>query len=152
MTPMSRELVPATADSRTFARDLTRRAMLPYYREFDLLWIEEAFDEAWGWREQWLVKEGEQVLGFCSLSQDRQALFIRELHLLPEHRGHGIGGWVLEQLAEWAARRRLPLLRLMVFRSNPARRLYARSGFVEMGEDDCFVRMQRNVMVAGARS
>jgi CheY-like chemotaxis protein len=34
--------------------------MLPYYREFDLLWIEEAFDEAWGWREQWLVVEDEQ--------------------------------------------------------------------------------------------
>ncbi|MEA5673484.1 GNAT family N-acetyltransferase [Pseudomonas sp. MH2] len=152
MTQLSLELVPATAGCRTFARDLTRRAMLPYYREFDLLWIEEAFDEAWSWREQWLVKAGEQVLGFCSLSQDRQALFIRELHLLPEYRGHGVGSWVLGQLAGWAAQRRLPLLRLMVFRSNPARRLYARSGFVEIGEDDCFVRMQRNVMVAGATS
>ncbi|MGW7775238.1 GNAT family N-acetyltransferase [Pseudomonas machongensis] len=152
MTQLSLELVPATAGCRTFARDLTRRAMLPYYREFDLLWIEEAFDEAWSWREQWLVNAGEQVLGFCSLSQDRQALFIRELHLLPEHRGHGVGSWVLGQLAGWAAQRRLPLLRLMVFRSNPARRLYTRSGFVEVGEDDCFVRMQRNVMVTGARS
>ena len=33
--------------------------------------------------------------GFCSLSQDRQALFIRELHLLPEHRGvvSALGYW-----------------------------------------------------------
>ncbi len=117
--------------------------MLPYYREFDLLWIEEAFDQAWGWREQWLVMEGEAVLGFCSLSQDRQGLFIRELHLVPEQRGRGVGSQVLEMLATWAAQRRLPLLRLMVFKSNPARQLYRRHGFVEMGEDDCFVRMQR---------
>ncbi|MFJ4068073.1 GNAT family N-acetyltransferase [Pseudomonas sp. NPDC089996] len=137
------ELIAASDADCTFARDLTRRAMLPYYREFDLLWIEEAFDEAWGWREQWLVMEGETVLGFCSLSQDRQALFIRELHLVPEQRGRGVGGQVLETLAEWAAQRRLPLLRLMVFKSNPARQLYLRHGFVEMGEDDCFVRMQR---------
>ncbi|PVZ41163.1 GNAT family N-acetyltransferase [Pseudomonas sp. CC120222-01a] len=136
-------LVAASDVWRTFARDLTRRAMLPYYREFDLLWIEQAFDEAWGWREQWLVMEGETVLGFCSLSQDRQALFIRELHLLPEQRGRGVGSQVLETLARWAAQRRLPLLRLMVFKSNPARQLYLRHGFVEMGEDDCFVRMQR---------
>ncbi|MDR0208266.1 MAG: GNAT family N-acetyltransferase [Pseudomonas putida] len=142
---MPLELVPATDAHRTFARDLTRRAMLPYYREFDLLWIEEAFDEAWGWREQWLVTEQGQVLGFCSLSQDRQALFIRELHLLPEHRGRGVGAWVLETLAQWAGQRRLPLLRLMVFNSNPARQLYARHGFVEMGEDECFVRMQRAI-------
>ncbi|MFK0309654.1 GNAT family N-acetyltransferase [Pseudomonas sp. NPDC090233] len=137
------KLIPATDDHRTFARDLTRRAMLPYYREFDLLWIEEAFDQAWGWREQWLIVEGESVLGFCSLSQDRQALFIRELHLLPEYRGRGVGSWVLGQLADWAGQRRLPLLRLMVFKSNPARQLYRRNGFVEMGEDECFVRMQR---------
>lgn len=139
------ELTPATDAYRTFARDLTRRAMLPYYREFDLLWIEEAFDEAWGWREQWLVTQEGQVLSFCSLSQDRQALFIRELHLLPEHRGRGVGAWVLETLAQWAGQRGLPLLRLMVFKSNPARQLYRRHGFVEMGEDDCFVRMQRGV-------
>lgn len=137
------ELVTASDAWCSFARDLTRRAMLPYYREFGLLWIEEAFDEAWGWREQQLVMEGEAVLGFCSLSQDRQALFIRELHLLPEQRGRGVGGQVLETLAEWAGQRRLPLLRLMVFKSNPARQLYLRHGFVEMGEDDCFVRMQR---------
>lgn len=142
---MPLELIAATDNDLAFARDLTRRAMLPYYREFDLLWIEQAFDEAWGWREQWLVVEDGTVLGFCSLSQDRQALFIRELHLLPEHRGRGVGGWVLETLAGWAAQRRLPLLRLMVFRSNPARQLYQRHGFVEMGEDDCFVRMQRAI-------
>lgn len=142
---MPLQLTPATDAHRTFARDLTRRAMLPYYREFDLLWIEEAFDEAWSWREQWLVVEQGQVLGYCSLSQDRQALFIRELHLLPEHRGRGVGGWVLGTLARWAGQRRLPLLRLMVFKSNPARQLYRRHGFVEMGEDECFVRMQRDI-------
>lgn len=142
---MAMNLVPATDAHRSFARDLTRRAMLPYYREFDLLWLEDAFDQAWGWREQWLVMEGDTVLGYCSLSQDRQALFIRELHLLPEHRGRGIGSRVLEALAGWAKQRRLPLLRLMVFRSNPARQLYQRRGFVEMGEDECFVRMQRTI-------
>ncbi|WP_194791156.1 GNAT family N-acetyltransferase [Pseudomonas sp. UFMG81] len=147
---MSLELIPATDAHRDFARDLTRRAMLAYYREFDLLWIEEAFDEAWGWREQWLVVEEGEVLGFCSLSQDRQALFIRELHLLPEHRGRGVGGRVLEALAGWTVQRRLPLLRLMVFSSNPARRLYLRHGFVEVGVDECFVRMQRAVLPAGA--
>ncbi|MEX5339468.1 GNAT family N-acetyltransferase [Pseudomonas sp. I2] len=142
---MPLRLSPASDTHLTFARDLTRRAMLPYYREFDLLWIEEAFDEAWTWREQWLVMDGDELLGFCSLSQDRQALFIRELHLLPTHRGRGVGSWVLETLAGWAAQRQLPLLRLMVFKTNPARQLYRRRGFIEMGEDECFVRMQRAI-------
>lgn len=138
-------LMPAKDAHRAFARDLTRRAMLPYYREYDLLWVEEAFDQSWGWREQWVVMDEGELLGFCSLSQDTHALFIRELHLVPEHRGRGVGSWVLEELASWSALRYLPLLRLMVFKNNPARRLYLRHGFVEMGEDDCFVRMQRTI-------
>lgn len=139
------QLIPATDQHRTFARDLTRRAMLRYYHEFDLLWIEEAFDQAWGWREQWLIVENDTVLGFCSLSQDRQALYIRELHLLEKARGQGIGTQVLEQLAGWAAERRLPLMRLTVFKSNPAQALYRRQGFEAVGEDECFVRMQRAI-------
>lgn len=139
------QLIPATDQHCTFARDLTRRAMLRYYHEFDLLWIEEAFDQAWSWREQWLIVEGETVLGFCSLSQDRQALYIRELHLVEDARGRGIGTQVLEQLAGWAGERRLPLMRLTVFKSNPAQALYRRQGFAAVGEDECFVRMQRAI-------
>ncbi|QBF26440.1 GNAT family N-acetyltransferase [Pseudomonas tructae] len=142
---MTLQLTPATDQHRTFARDLTRRAMLPYYREFDLLWQEEAFDQAWEWREQWLISEDQQPVGYFSLSQDRQALFIRELHLLESCRGRGIGSWVLTQLADWTRQRHLPLLRLMVFSSNPARLLYLRQGFVCVGEDECFVRMQRAI-------
>lgn len=139
------ELIGASDAHRDFARDLTRRAMLPYYHEFGLLWVEEAFDQAWAWREQWLVMQDDQVLGFCSLSQDRQALFIRELHLSEQHRGRGVGSQVLQTLAVWAAQRGLPLLRLMVFKSNPARQLYLRQGFIDMGNDECFVRMQRTI-------
>ncbi|WP_442513000.1 GNAT family N-acetyltransferase [Pseudomonas promysalinigenes] len=139
------ELIGASDAHRDFARDLTRRAMLPYYHEFGLLWVEEAFDQAWAWREQWLVMQDDQLLGFCSLSQDRQALFIRELHLSEQHRGRGVGSQVLQTLAGWAAQRRLPLLRLMVFKSNPARQLYLRQGFIDMGNDECFVRMQRAI-------
>ena len=90
--------------------------------------------------------ENDEVLGFCSLSQDRHALYIRELHLLEQARGRGIGAEVLEQLAGWAADRRLGQLRLTVFKSNPAQALYRRRGFEAVGEDECFLRMQRVIV------
>lgn len=128
-----------------FARDLTRRGMLRYYCEFDLLWQDEAFDQAWGWREQWLVMDDERRLGFCSLSQDMRALYIRELHIARECHGRGTGTWVLRELNAWAAQRRLSWLRLTVFKTNPARQLYLREGFCEEGTEECFIRMQRSV-------
>lgn len=142
---MTRCLVAASDQDLSFARDLTRCGMLRYYCQYDLLWLDEAFDQAWGWREQWLVMDGERRVGFCSLSQDRHALYIRELHITDEARNQGIGTWVLHELNTWAAQRRLPLLRLTVFKSNPARQLYRREGFQEVGEEECFIRMQRTV-------
>jgi len=138
------QLVAASDADLPFARDLTRRGMLPYYCQYDLLWLDEAFDQAWGWREQWLVLGDGRRLGFCSLSQDSRALYIRELHITETVRGQGVGTWVLREMNNWAAQRRLPWLRLTVFKNNPARQLYRREGFHEEGEEECFVRMQRS--------
>jgi GNAT superfamily N-acetyltransferase len=140
---MELALRSATEHDLTFARDLTRRAMLPYYGRYSLLWQEEAFNQAWLWRDNFIVLADGMACGYFSLSIDRQALFIRELHLLPEARNQGIGGWALERIVELARERRLPRVRLMVFQSNPARHLYLRKGFAEVGEDECFWRMER---------
>lgn len=142
---MSLRLIAATDEDLPFARDLTRSGMLRYYCQFDLLWMDEAFDQAWSWREQWLLMSGDERVGFCSLSQDSRALYIRELHIVEAARGRGFGGWVLQELNSWAAQRHLPLLRLTVFKNNPARQLYLRHGFKEEGHDECFIRMQREL-------
>lgn len=144
---MNLQLLPASDSDLPFARDLTRRGMLRYYCDYDLLWQDEAFDQAWGWREQWLLMGDERRLGFCSLSQDSRALYIRELHILEGFHGQGCGTWVLRELNGWAKLRRLPWLRLTVFENNPARRLYLREGFRQEGVDECFVRMQREACV-----
>ncbi|HCN44757.1 MAG TPA: GNAT family N-acetyltransferase [Pseudomonas sp.] len=142
---MNLQLLPASDADLPFARELTRSGMLRYYVQFDLRWQDEAFDEAWGWREQWRVMDGDRLLGFCSLSQDSRALYIRELHISEAGRGEGVGTWVLRELNTWARQRRLSWLRLTVFETNPARQLYLREGFREEGVDECFIRMQRSV-------
>ncbi|MCY1396514.1 Acetyltransferase (GNAT) family protein [compost metagenome] len=136
---------PASEVHLPFARDLTRRAMLTYYRQFDLLWMDEAFDQAWCWREQWLLSNEQGAVGYLSLSADARALYIRELHLIESVRGHGLGARVLEQTFRWARERGLPRVRLTVFSTNPAQALYLRKGFVAVGEEDCFIRMERLV-------
>ncbi|MCE4057302.1 GNAT family N-acetyltransferase [Pseudomonas sp. Au-Pse12] len=137
-------LSPATASDLAFARDLTRSTMLGYYIRHDLLWQDEAFDVAWAGRRNLLICQGAGVLGFVSLSRDAQALYIRELHVLEAFRGQGAGAWTLQQVLEMARQERRGLLRLTVFKDNPAQRLYERMGLQVVGEDDCFWRMQRS--------
>ncbi|MBV4451466.1 MULTISPECIES: GNAT family N-acetyltransferase [Pseudomonas] len=138
---MAFHLRAATDQDLPFARTLTFESMSRYYRQYDLVWSSTGFDVAWAGRENWLICDSDVVMGFVSLSRDSQALYIRELHLIEAFRGLGAGSWVLEQMALKA--QALGLLRLTVFKTNPARRLYQRRGMSIVGEEDCFWRMER---------
>lgn len=140
---MDYELRPASSADLRFARRLTRETMLRYYLRYDLRWYDEAFDVAWDGRQNWLICRGEAVLGFLSLSRDARALYIRELHVIEASRGQGAGSWAIEQAFSMACKERRPALRLTVFKGNPAQRLYERMGLEVVGDDDCFLRMER---------
>ncbi len=138
---MAFHLRAATQQDLAFARTLTHEAMGDYYQQYGLLWSDRGFDTAWADRENWLICRDADVLGFISLSRDSRALYIRELHMIEGCRGLGAGSWVLQQMALKA---QAPgLLRLTVFKTNPARRLYQRMGFSIAGEENCFWRMEQ---------
>ncbi|VVN66677.1 GNAT family N-acetyltransferase [Pseudomonas fluorescens] len=140
---MDYELRPASSADLRFARRLTRETMLRYYIRYDLRWHDDAFDVAWDGRQNWLICRGEAVLGYLSLSRDAKALYIRELHVIEAGRGQGVGSWAIEQAFSMACKERRPALRLTVFKGNPAQRLYERMGLMVVGDDDCFLRMER---------
>ncbi|MFW0753697.1 GNAT family N-acetyltransferase [Pseudomonas sp. H11T01] len=137
------ELRPASSADLCFARELTRETMLRYYIQHDLRWQDEAFDVAWAGRENWLICQGDSVLGFLSLSRDAKALYIRELHVIKTDRCKGAGSWAIEQVFSMAREERRSSLRLTVFKNNPAQVLYQRMGLSVVGEEDCFLRMER---------
>jgi ribosomal protein S18 acetylase RimI-like enzyme len=53
----------------------------------------------------------------------------------PEHRGRGIGARLLRETIDLARRRGVTTLSISVAQRNPARRLYRRAGFVEVGPE-----------------
>ncbi|KNH28297.1 GNAT family acetyltransferase [Pseudomonas syringae] len=142
---MGFELRPATFRDLDFARDLTCRNMLRYYIQHELLWLDEAFDVAWEGRENWLIVRDDTLMGYVSLSRDARALYIRELHMLEKFRGQGAGSWAIDQIFAMACKERRPALRLTVFENNPAKMLYERKGLKVVGQDQCFLRMQRDI-------
>ncbi len=147
---MTFNLRAATSQDLPFARTLTHQAMGRYYLQYGLLWSDDGFDVAWAGRENWLICNDDAVMGFISLSRDSKALYIRELHMLENFRKQGAGSWVLEQMALKASLQGRGLLRLTVFKTNPARRLYQRQGLSIVGEEDCFWRMERECLGASS--
>ncbi|HWH86207.1 MAG TPA: GNAT family N-acetyltransferase [Pseudomonas sp.] len=145
---MSDRIRRADGDDRVFARDLTRRNMLRYYIDHDLLWQDEAFDAGWQYRDNWLILRDETPIGFFSLSQDARAMYIRELQIDQAWQGQGAGSWAIDQVIRMTRQTRRPSLRLTVFDNNPAQILYARKGLRIVGRDECFLRMQLDLSTA----
>lgn len=139
------ELRPATPADLDFARELTCQNMLRYYLQYDLLWQDEAFDVAWAGRENWLIVQDDVAVGFFSLSRDAKALYIRELHVVEAFQGQGAGSWAIDQIWAKVRSERRSALRLTVFKNNPAQALYRRMSLEVVGEEEYFLRMQREV-------
>jgi len=74
---------------------------------------------------------------------DRRADEIRivDIALLPEHRGSGVGGFLIRQLLDEAKGKGLPV-RIHVENNNPAMTLYRRLGFKKTGETGVYHLME----------
>lgn len=80
--------------------------------------------------EVWLLTRDDAPVGALQLAIAADALQLVDFAILPAQQGRGLGRAALEALQSRAVRAGLPI-RLCVRRDNPARRLYARLGFVE---------------------
>lgn len=81
--------------------------------------------------EIWLLTRDGSPVGALQLATTSEALQLVDIAILPAQQGRGFGRAALEALQSRATHEDLPL-KLCVRRDNPARRLYARLGFVEL--------------------
>jgi ribosomal protein S18 acetylase RimI-like enzyme len=89
-----------------------------------------------------VIEAGGEPAGRLIVHRGERDIRVMDIALLPEHRGRGLGTAVLGELAAEAdpAQRRLSI---HVERTNPARRLYERLGFVAVEAGEVYVLMER---------
>lgn len=143
--------------------DFTTRPYEPgdyeFVYELKRLCYHDYVEALWGWREEdqrarfaafmaekgaeemmaILLKDGQPV-GMTNYElSGADTLDICNICLLPDCRGKGIGTALLGQ---YIARSPRPVLKLQVYKANPARRLYERLGFRTYEETDTHYRMR----------
>ena len=131
-------------------RAATRRDQDCLYRLYGLA-LRSYIERIWGWDEAWQRQDFDQhfvpehtqvalvggnVVAMLQWEERREAIYIRQMAVLPEHQGKGIGRTVLQRvLARAAESGRGAALR--VFKINVrARELYERLGFTTDRESD----------------
>ena len=88
-----------------------------------------------------LVLRGGQPAGTFMIDRTAEEIRVVDIAFLPEHRGHGLGGRLLQGLCEEARAAGQPV-RLHVHRGDRATHLYTRLGFVPVGGDQLYMKME----------
>jgi ribosomal protein S18 acetylase RimI-like enzyme len=117
--------------------DLQKQAFLSVQFNAQQRWYETAYPDS----EQRIVLMDDRPIGRTIVHRGADAAVLVDISLLPEDRGQGWGGRLLEELLQQCRRDGVPL-RLQVLRTNPAQRLYERLGFQRTGEDQLYLQME----------
>ena len=119
------------ADDRDvlFCEALNRRNMDRYRAARGILWDPERFRRNWAEFENLLILDGVEPVGLLRMCNEDGALGLRDLQVVPERQGRGIGTWAVRQAQALAVQRGCSGVQLRVYEDNPARRLYRRLGF-----------------------
>lgn len=92
-----------------------------------------------GAKDEIVEFEGKKIGRMMALRGEKQITFI-DFALLPEFRSKGIGTYLMRLLFAEATAASKPI-ELNVKQANPAKRLYERTGFLTVSEDDMYCTM-----------
>lgn len=141
------ELRPAREEDYELMWRIQRRSLGPYVTAtwgWDEAVQRDFYDRNFDHRTHHIVRVAGSDAGFLSFQLRADHLYLADLALLPEYQRQGVGTEVLHHVIARAGARGVPV-RLQVLESNPARAFYERHGFVQRGETETHVRMERPV-------
>lgn len=90
----------------------------------------------------YIIEDAGQRVGRMIVARCTDSILLMDIALLPEHRGHGIGTTLLQELLEEGDAANKPV-RLHIEPFNRAIELYSRLGFVKTGEIGYYFEMTR---------
>lgn len=130
------ELFASTREEFNFLEETQKQAILKMQYDARRFQYEEGYPQA----EASIILLDGRPAGRMLVDEGEHAIMLVDIAVLPEYRGAGIGTQVLQNLLKRAVNARKPV-KLQVFKSNPAQRLYERLGFSQVGEQSMYCEM-----------
>ena len=136
------KLVKAKIDDKDFLFDLRKQTMVEHLEKSGLFLsdhdhrkrVDKSFENSF------VVLCQEHQVGLVKYEENEAMLEVLQIQILPEFQNKGIGKQVLQYLFE-----KEKIIQLKVLKDNPAKNLYARLGFITVGEDEHEYHMEKKV-------
>jgi ribosomal protein S18 acetylase RimI-like enzyme len=137
-------LRPAKEGDRVWLRALHHAAMREVVEQiwgWDEAEQDRYFDRAFDIEKVRIVRLDSDDVGAIRIDSFEDCLFLADIEIEPAYQGQGIGTRLILELQNEAGGLGLPVT-LQVLKSNRARQLYERLGFVVTGETETHYRMR----------
>lgn len=140
----------ATADDLPFVREAELAYIREHEAEHEAAWLAAAEGNRQLWRtnlDRTTVAEVDGApVGYGMWTDLDGRATVVTLHVLPAHRGHGLGTALLRRVVDDVRQHAHDALAVGVHRANPARRLYESAGFAAAGEDGDYLLYRRSLV------
>lgn len=138
---------PPSDSDTDFAREAHHKAyhdvVVRQFGAWDESVQDSFFNKDWSSSEHEILLYNGAPCGYVSVEEYPDYMHVRELVVLPEYQGRGIGSSFLRRVLGQAKARQVPV-KLGVLRENRAANLYLRLGFQEYDRTDTHIMMQWN--------
>jgi GNAT superfamily N-acetyltransferase len=139
-------LRPTTGADLKFCETLSRDNMRGYREALGNDWDPERYRASWAEFENLVIELDGVPAGVLRMSIKTDMLEIRDLQVVPERIGQGLGSWALSRALALARARGHAMLGLRVFADNPALRPYMRFGFELVRREGGLLHMSRSTL------
>ena len=136
----------STAEEWSSAHDLTQENMAGYYAANHRTWDTNTFRDSWPTTENFTLESSGATVGYLRLSQSDGTLWVRDIQVAKAAQGQGVGSFALSLAERIAHERGATALRLRVFETNPAIRLYMRRGFRRTAHDGPLLTLEKSAV------
>lgn len=133
------------SDDIMFAKKMVRENMASYYKQYDIKWNDDLFDQSWSEFDNFQIFRGNIKVGVLRLWRELSDLYIRDLQISQTFQNQGIGTNAVEYARTLAESEGIKFVKLRVFESNPAKELYERLGFIVSNHEGHVVSMELEI-------
>ncbi len=134
----------ATEEDEEFARNTHHEAyrdvIIRQFGNFNKEMQDDFFNKSWQPENLEILLNNEKEIGYCSIENFNDHIYIHELVISPDFQGRGLGSAFLEKILGEATVETLPV-RLQVLKENQAQNLYRKMGFKDAGLTDTHIQM-----------
>jgi len=138
-------LQPATDADREFAFQVLKAAFGKYVKEV-YGWDEELQRQIHRQRfrpsSTWIIKYKDKEIGLLAFDRETDHIRVRQVFLLPEYQGWGIGVHLMKDILKESKQKGIPVKLQVLKVNNRAKVFYERIGFSVIGETETHYKME----------